>query len=48
MNKKKQIEERLPIEDRPTEELKKRAEIPVDFSALISKAVKFKQRRKRH
>jgi len=42
MNKKKQPEKKLPIECLPIEELKKEAEIPVDFSALISKAANYK------
>lgn len=46
MSKKKQItvedmEKAMAIEIRPAEELKKQAEIPVDFSNLIKKAAKY-------
>jgi hypothetical protein len=46
MSKKKQItiedmEKAMAIEIRPAEELKKQAEIPVDFSTLIKKAAKY-------
>jgi len=40
MNKRKQTTEKLPIENRPIEELKKKAEISVDFSALIKRCCK--------
>ena len=42
MSKKKQSAKKLPIENLPIEELKRKAEIPVDFSALINKAVNLK------
>lgn len=54
MSKRKQVtiedmEKVMAIELLPLKELKKRAEIPVDFSALIKKAVEFdvKQRKKK-
>ena len=39
--------ERLPIENRPIEELKKRADQPVDFSALIDKALRYNVKKKK-
>ena len=47
MSKKKQSAKKdlwddIPILNQPIEELKKKAEITVDFSALMSKAVNYK------
>lgn len=52
MSKKKQItvedmEKAMAIEIRPAEELKKQAEIPVDFSNLIKKAAKYNIKEKK-
>lgn len=50
MNKKKQTAKKdryyIPVLDRPAEELKREAEVPVDFSALISKTVNFDRKKR--
>jgi hypothetical protein len=50
MNKNKQTAKKdrcyIPVLDRPVEELKREAEIPVDFSALVSKAVNFDRKKR--
>lgn len=39
-------EEKLPIEQKSVEELKKPAEITVDFSALLKKTIKYNIKKK--